>query len=72
MKLTTKIMTNQNCQALLMLQKEHGDCDTDNDCLGPLICGRDNCKRYNPFSAEDHDCCEKRNKPISFCHENCL
>ena len=60
------ITTDSNWPALCILQKEHGDCDTDNDCIGPLKCGVDNCKRYNPFTADDHDCCEKRNILISF------
>ena len=32
-----------------------GDCDSDNDCSGYLICGNDNCK--SPFPS-DVDCCQ--------------
>lgn len=31
-----------------------GDCDNDNDCAGPLMCGTDNCAY--PFPGT-HDCC---------------
>ena len=31
-----------------------GDCDHDDDCLGHLLCGRDNC--FPPYS-EGEDCC---------------
>jgi hypothetical protein len=31
-----------------------GDCDKDDDCLGQLLCGTDNC--FNPFPSEA-DCC---------------
>ena len=35
-----------------------GDCDTDNDCRGNLVCGSNNCPSPFPRSA---DCCEKGN-----------
>ena len=31
-----------------------GDCDNDDDCLGFLLCGTDNC--FSPFSTSA-DCC---------------
>merc|ERR1719245_829040 len=31
-----------------------GDCDSDNDCAGALVCGRNNCG--DPFQ-DTHDCC---------------
>ena len=32
-----------------------GDCDSDNECSGALVCGKDNCP--SPFPS-DADCCE--------------
>ena len=46
-----------------------GDCDSDNQCAGDLVCGNDNC--FTDFGwpevllnntanyTSDHDCCEK-------------
>ena len=31
-----------------------GDCDNNEDCLGNLLCGKDNC---SPPFHEDADCC---------------
>ena len=31
-----------------------GDCDTDEDCIGDLVCGTNNCPEFGPL----HDCCE--------------
>ena len=36
-----------------------GDCDRDSHCAGDLVCGKDNCRRFNPASPATHDCCEK-------------
>ena len=35
-----------------------GDCDSNNECIGDLVCGRDNCQF--PFPS-DADCCEPGN-----------
>ena len=35
----------------------HGDCDSDLDCQGNLLCGFDNCVG---FSRSDADCCFMR------------
>ena len=32
-----------------------GDCDTDDDCEGSLMCGKNNCK--GDFFNNDDDCC---------------
>ena len=46
-------MTNQCIEG-------EGDCDSDADCKGDLVCGVDNCDRNNPgFDATD-DCCQAR------------
>ena len=37
--------------------KYQGDCDTNQDCLGSLECGRDNCQEFHPEAANVYDCC---------------
>merc|ERR1719167_2042500 len=39
-----------------------GDCDSDSDCVGDLICGSNNCKG-EAFAADD-DCCYDRKKEV--------
>ena len=34
-----------------------GDCDTDDDCTGTLVCGTDNCIDTNPAALIANDCC---------------
>ena len=34
----------------------HGDCDKDSECLGNLICGKNNCDR-SKFLSNNTDCC---------------
>ena len=36
-----------------------GDCDSDDECSGNLVCGTDNCKTMHPYLATDpnKDCC---------------
>ena len=34
-----------------------GDCDSDTDCSGNLVCGYDNCKDFHANAGETHDCC---------------
>ena len=36
-----------------------GDCDSHDECLGNLVCGKDNCKDFNPEAKFDTDCCVK-------------
>ena len=39
-----------------------GDCDRSDQCEGDLVCGKDNCKIFNPDTIKaDFDCCEKGN-----------
>ena len=51
-----------------------GDCDTNSECSGNLICGKDNCPSAFP---SDADCCEPGNfsmfliKYITTNFENC-
>ena len=40
-----------------------GDCNTDNDCSGVLMCGKNNCMKWRQPGGrwdEEDDCCEKR------------
>jgi len=36
-----------------------GDCDSDDECAGSLVCGEDNCRKYNPLAEKTADCCTK-------------
>ena len=49
-----------------------GDCDSNNECSGNLVCGKNNCQP--PFPS-DADCCEAGNSfakmsQINFCESN--
>ena len=49
-----------------------GDCNTDNDCGGVLMCGKNNCMKWRPPGGrwdEEDDCCEKRCTPEHPCKE---
>ena len=40
-----------------------GDCNVDEDCVGSLICGSNNCKNWRSLTGmwdSDDDCCERR------------
>ena len=36
-----------------------GDCDKDSECLGNLVCGRDNCDKSKFPDNDKTDCCRK-------------
>ena len=42
---------------ILILFFVKGDCNSDNECKGNLICGKNNCK--NSFFDLNDDCCEE-------------
>ena len=49
-----------------------GDCNTDNDCSGVLMCGKNNCMKWRPTGGhwdEDDDCCDKHCTPEHPCEE---
>ena len=41
--------------------ENEGDCQSDSDCAGNLVCGTNNCPSDFPDSA--YDCCEKPTTP---------
>ena len=43
------------CSASNQCDRNQGDCDSDSECSGDLICGSNNCKSPFPIDA---DCCE--------------
>ena len=42
-----------------------GDCDTDSDCKSGLVCGSNNCRKFNREASRTADCCENKSK-LSF------
>merc|ERR1712215_207581 len=34
-----------------------GDCDSNAECSGDLVCGQNNCKQFNTNAASQNDCC---------------
>merc|ERR1712126_338253 len=44
------------CSSSNICREGEGDCDSNNDCLGDLVCGRENCGGGPTFEALD-DCC---------------
>ena len=37
--------------------KGKGDCDSDGECAGGLICGKDNCRDFTSNAESNTDCC---------------
>ena len=52
--------TGSCCTSSFPCKLGGGDCDTDGDCEGPLVCGVDNCQDFNPAAGEDYDCCTSK------------
>ena len=56
------------CTSTNQCDRNQGDCDTDSECIGDLICGTENCKY--PFPS-DADCCEGAgNSQFAICGSN--
>ena len=53
--LNNDLYTGECCTAENQCDVSEGDCDEDDDCLGDLVCGTDNCL---PEFPDTHDCCE--------------
>ena len=55
------------CSASNQCGEGQGDCDKDSECLGNLVCGRDNCDE-SKFPNDETDCCRKGNsvRPLGF------
>ena len=56
--IATRCTGGDSCCSESELCKEgEGDCDDDSQCVGNLICGKDNCRDYNPTALPESDCC---------------
>ena len=42
-----------------------GDCDSDSDCAGSLVCGTDNCQAHHAGAHPSADCCVAPVAPVS-------
>ena len=51
------------CSSSNQCDQNQGDCDSDSECSGDLICGTDNCQ--SPFPS-DADCCKVPGNPTMF------
>ena len=45
------------CSPLHQCGAGEGDCDSDDECSGDLLCGRDNCKDFGDNEDSTKDCC---------------
>ena len=48
------------CQPDNKCGEGEGDCDYDEDCTEDLVCGNNNCRKWNPSAPDTLDCCQKR------------
>ena len=46
---------NECCSSKQQCGINEGDCDSNDDCIGDLVCGKDNCPTHFP---SDADCCQ--------------
>jgi hypothetical protein len=47
------------CRSSAQCAVGEGDCDSDTDCAGRLVCGEDNCDQSRDIFDLSDDCCEK-------------
>ena len=47
------------CSTSNQCSEGQGDCDKDSECLGNLVCGRDNCDESKFPDNDKTDCCRK-------------
>ena len=55
------------CTSKFQCYEGEGDCDSDSECAGDLLCGKDNCVNFNsawPDSA--FDCCTQGKNIIKY------
>merc|ERR1719394_480532 len=45
------------CTASAPCKLGQGDCDSDKECIGSLVCGTDNCQNFTAQALNDADCC---------------
>ena len=55
--------TRECCSVSSPCKEGQGDCDTDEECRGDLVCGRNNCG--NKFDWKSADCCETTSKILA-------
>ena len=57
--------TSDNCCSTgnYKCKEGQGDCDSDSDCEGDLVCGTNNCQKYGFLNA-DYDCCAPAGRVI--------
>ena len=47
------------CSTLHLCGAGEGDCDSDDECSGDLVCGKDNCKDFGDSADSTKDCCKE-------------
>ena len=62
--------TGSCCQPDNTCGEGEGDCDKNEDCDGDLICGTNNCRKWNPAAPAAHDCCQKSNSQLILPNHN--
>ena len=55
------------CSPLQKCSEAEGDCDSDKDCREGLVCGKNNCREFNPKSPIAADCCVRKGEIILWC-----
>merc|ERR1711935_124146 len=45
------------CKSWSPCRENEGDCDSDDDCFGNLVCGSNNCQFFDSPFPHDADCC---------------
>ena len=51
----------------ILIVTGEGDCNSDNDCEGGLVCGNNNCNSEGGFWDPEDDCCTRKCTPDTPC-----
>merc|ERR1719228_1668992 len=71
---------NKCCSVETPCRDGEGDCDSDEECLGSLVCGVNNCNTFGHFYHQRDDCCVRDKSgsniwgkwgPWIYCQDNC-